>query len=759
MSSVGRWCGAFDPTCTRKALGAFNPACTRKALGVFGPACTREPHGAFGADSTVRRVALVGNPNVGKSTVFNTLTGLRQHTGNWAGVTVSCAFGSFSVTPEKDSSALNFSVVDLPGIYSFDVRSEEEAATKRFVENEMYDFLLLICDSTCPERGLCLLRQVTDIVKDRKTEELPQFILCMNLWDEAARKGIQIDLELMEQELGIPVVPCCGRTKKGVQKLREALAKLCAEDCRGNSPVSGNDDCCGNCSVTDNAYCSGNCSVTNNESYHDNCSVAGNVDCSVDKCGAACHCCSCSRLPSAFSPAELAGRSVTYTRKDHRKREERLDRLLTGPFTGMLLMCLMLTGIFWLTIVGANYPSELLWSLFFSIEKQLSDGLASLGAAPWFINMSISGVYRAVAWIVSVMLPPMAIFFPLFTLLEDLGYLPRAAFNMDGAFQRCHACGKQCLTMAMGLGCNAAGVTGCRIIDSPRERLIAILTNSLVPCNGRFPLLLTMISLMVGTSAIGAATTVESAVVESATIESAAIESAAIEAAAVEAATIEASAFFSSALRALLLTGFLLLGVFMTFAASWLLSHTLLKGVPSSFTLELPPYRRPQLGRIIVRSVFDRTLFVLFRAVSVAAPAGLLIWLLANISVNDVSLLLIISGFLEPFGRFIGLDGVILMAFILAFPANEIVLPIILMAYLQNNALVPMDDISGLSSLLAAHGWTLRTVICMSIFTLFHWPCSTTCLTIRKETGSLKWTVAAFLLPTAVGVLLCSIIS
>lgn len=776
LAQPGTVCGEFCPARMREPHEALDPACTRKVHGAFGSARTRESHGAFGADRTVRRVALVGNPNVGKSTVFNTLTGLRQHTGNWAGVTVSCAFGSFSVSPGKDSSALSFSIVDLPGIYSFDVRSEEEAATKRFVENEIYDFLLLICDSTCPERGLCLLRQVTDIVKDRKAEELPQFILCMNLWDEAARKGIQIDLALMEQELGIPVVPCCGRTKKGVQKLREALAKLCAEDCYGDCPVTGNEGCHDNCSVTDNddnsgnspvtdnVDCSGDCSVTGNEGCCGNCPVAGNMDCSDNKCGAVCHCCSCSRLPSAFSPAELARRSVTYTRKDHRKREECLDRLLTGPFTGMLLMCLMLTGIFWLTIVGANYPSELLWGLFFSIEKQLSDGLAYLGAAPWFISMSISGVYRAVAWIVSVMLPPMAIFFPLFTLLEDLGYLPRAAFNMDGAFQRCHACGKQCLTMAMGLGCNAAGVTGCRIIDSPRERLIAILTNSLVPCNGRFPLLLTMISLMVGTSAIGAATTIEPTAIESYVIESATVETAATEAAIIESATTEssaigASAFFSSALRALLLTGFLLLGVFMTFAASWLLSHTLLKGVPSSFTLELPPYRRPQLGRIIVRSVFDRTLFVLFRAVSVAAPAGLLIWLLANISINDVSLLLIISGFLEPFGRFIGLDGVILMAFILAFPANEIVLPIILMAYLQNNALVPMDDMSGLASLLAAHGWTLRTVICMSIFTLFHWPCSTTCLTIRKETGSLKWTVAAFLLPTAVGVLLCSIIS
>lgn len=315
----------------------------------------------------------------------------------------------------------------------------------------------------------------------------------------------------------------------------------------------------------------------------------------------------------------------------------------------------------------------------------------------------------------------MAIFFPLFTLLEDLGYLPRVAFNMDHAFQKCKACGKQCLTMAMGLGCNAAGVVGCRIIDSPRERLIAILTNSMVPCNGRFPTLITLITLFFVAGLGGG--------------------------------------LFASFTSALLLTAVILLGILATLASSWLLSHTLLKGMPSSFTLELPPYRKPQIGKVIVRSIFDRTLFVLGRAVAVAAPAGLLIWILANLQWNGQSLLLTLTGFFDPLGRLMGLDGVILAAFILGFPANEIVLPIILMSYLQTGHLVEMGDSMALGTLLTSHGWTWQTGVCMLIFCLFHWPCSTTCLTIKKETGSWKWTAVAIALPTLLGMGLCILIS
>ncbi len=536
-----------------------------------------------------RRVALMGNPNVGKSTIFNGLTRLRQHTGNWAGVTVSCAMGQFSYGGQ------DFSAVDLPGIYSFDTRSAEEELTKDFILNEDYDFLLVVCDATCLERGLYLLSQAAGLLEHR-------------------------------EEAG--------------------------------------------------------------------------------------------PMPQA----------VTYTKEHYRKREERLDRILTGPFTGTAVMVLLLLGIFWLTITGANYPSSMLWDLFFSLEPRLAEAALSIGLPQWFIDMAVFGVYRVVAWIVSVMLPPMAIFFPLFTLLEDLGYLPRAAFNMDGAFHKCSACGKQCLTMAMGLGCNAAGVVGCRIIDSPRERLIAILTNSLMPCNGRFPLLLTMIALLGAGGGVWAGLPMETPVL-------------------------------SSLLTALVLTLFILAAILAPLGASFLLSRTLLKGVPSSFTLELPPYRRPQPGKVIVRSIFDRTLFVLGRAVAVAAPAGLVFWLLANLTVGGESLLMHIAGFLDPLGALMGLDGIILMAFILGFPANEIVLPIILMAYLQSGVLAPMDDKTAILSLLSANGWTVKTAVCMAVFSLFHWPCSTTCLTIKKETGSLKWTAVSILLPTGIGVLLCMLVN
>lgn len=591
--------------------------------------------------------ALAGNPNVGKSTLFNGLTGLRQKTGNWAGVTVATACGTFT---HHDKTCL---LVDLPGTYSLDTHSKEEEVARQYLSSGEADAVVVVSDATCLERGLHLLKQILSLesIRDRG---IP-VVLCVNLCDEAKRKGIEIDFELLRDVLQFPVIPCCARCREDLLRLKETIL-----ECEGGRE---------------------------------------NYDC-LD-----------------FSPKELAGETVRYTKTNYRRREEIIDRVVTGRFSGSVIMFLLLLGVFWLTMTGANYPSAVLWNMFFALEERLAAGLTALQVPQALIQALVYGVYRVLAWVVSVMLPPMAIFFPLFTLLEDLGYLPRVAFHMDRSFKRCCACGKQCLTMAMGLGCNAAGVIGCRIIDSPRERLIAILTNSLVPCNGRFPTLITLITLMflTGTS----------------------------------------RGVSGTFLSALLLTAAILAGVAATLGCSWVLSHTLLKGVPSAFTLELPPYRRPEVGKVLVRSVFDRTLFVLGRAAAVAAPAGLVIWLLANVTVGGGSLLFHLTGFLDPLGRLMGLDGVILMAFILGFPANEIVVPIMLMAYLQTGCLVEMTDPAALVELLTANGWTWRTALSMMIFCLFHWPCSTTCLTIRKETGSLKWTAVSFLLPTLLGLGLC----
>lgn len=648
-------------------------------------------------------VALAGNPNVGKSTIFNGLTGLRQHTGNWPGVTVASARGTFFVNGQE------YLLVDLPGTYSLAAHSQEEMIARDYICSGEADITMVVCDGTCLERGLHLLKQIVSL--DYVRESGTPLVLCVNLCDEARKKGIEIDFELLQDVLQIPVICCCARCASSLRDIRKAL-----ED-----------------------------SVGQKISY----------DC-LD-----------------FCPKQLAAETVRYTRPNYRRREERIDRFVTGPVTGGIVMFLMLLGVFWLTLSGANAPSAVLWDGLFWFEGRLADAMASIGAPAWLISMLVYGVYRVLAWVVSVMLPPMAIFFPLFTLLEDLGYLPRVAFNMDRAFHRCSACGKQCLTTAMGFGCNAAGVTGCRIIDSPRERLIAILTNSLVPCNGRLPTLFLMITLIfMAVSASGNAGGI------------------------------------TSLLSALMMTLVILLGVAATLGASWLLSHTLLKGIPSAFTLELPPYRRPQIGKVIVRSIFDRTLFVLGRAVIVAAPAGLIIWLLANIlyvgpsagwfafspalssgtaagaaasaaagtamgtaagsavtegitaaGLAAPSLLTCVTGFFEPLGRLLGLDGVILVAFILGFPANEIVMPIILMAYLQTGTLIEMSDSSALFGLLSSHGWTVKTMICMIFFCLFHWPCSTTVLTVKKETGSLKWTAVSVLLPTLIGVCLCLMVT
>ena len=382
-------------------------------------------------------------------------------------------------------------------------------------------------------------------------------------------------------------------------------------------------------------------------------------------------------------------------------------------------MILLLIIIFWITMSGANYPSAALSSLFKYTGDRLHTALNMLSVSPPIISLTMDGIYTTLTWVISVMLPPMAIFFPLFTILEDFGYLPRIAFNLDNAFKSCGAHGKQALTMCMGFGCNACGVTGCRIIESPRERLIAILTNCFVPCNGRFPALITLILIFLACG-FGA---------------------------------------FNSLAAGIILSVFIISGIVVTLLISKLLSKTLLRGIPSSFVLELPPYRRPKFSSIIIRSLLDRTLFVLGRAVVVAAPAGAVIWLAANIEIGDMTVLNHITAFLDPFGRIIGVDGVIIAAFILGFPANEIVIPIMLMCYLSTGMLTDYSSLSQLHATLTECGWTVQTAISVLILCMFHFPCGTTCLTIKKETGSLKWTALAFIIPTVTGIFLCLILN
>lgn len=678
-------------------------------------------------------VALAGNPNVGKSTLFNSLTGSSQHTGNWAGVTVSCFKGSCS------SKKYNYVFADLPGTYSLMAHSAEEALARDGICFGNCDAAVVICDSTCLERNLNLVLQILET-------GIPAMV-CVNFMDEAAKKNIRIDLPALSRELSAPVAGTTARKKRSLEHFLDRLDETV--DHPDTEPFHISYDAAVEQAISmllpfteplssrlsprwlalrllendPGLLRSLNTFLGRDLSEDDAlCQAVRQARSHLDQAGIFEDDLKDRIVSGIVNTAEsIASRTVSLPEKPYGKRDAFWDRILTGRLAGYPAMIGLLALIFWLTITGANYPSALLSSLFFSFQEKLTAAFMAVNAPQWLHGILVLGVYRVLAWVISVMLPPMAIFFPLFTLLEDFGYLPRIAYNLDRPFQCCKACGKQALTMAMGFGCNAAGVTGCRIIDSPRERLIAILTNSFVPCNGRLPALVTLITLFF---------------------------------------TGASSADPISSLRpALILTFFILTGVAATFFVSRLLSATVLKGMPSSFTLELPPYRRPQIGRVIWRSILDRTLFILGRAAAVAAPAGLVIWILANVSIGDISLLARFSGYLDPIGRLMGMDGVILMAFILGLPANEIVIPIIIMAYTSQGTLIEPGNLSDLHTLLISQGWTWVTALCTMVFFLFHWPCSTTLMTIKKETGSLKWTCLAVLLPTACGVILCMAIT
>ena len=593
-------------------------------------------------------IVLLGNPNVGKTTLFNSLTGLRQHTGNWPGKTVSNAEGKIKIKNKT------YNLIDLPGIYSLNAYSEEEQIAKNFIKNKDIDIILVVVDATSLERNLNLVLETKNIKNN--------IIVCLNLLDEAKKKNINIDIKKLEKKLNLPVIGMSAREKLGINKLIEKIENYKVPKQKDEYIINTEEKA---------------------KTIYENC--------------------------------------VTLKEENYNKKTIKIDKILTSKKYGIPIMLLTLGIILWITIIGANYPSELLNKGLFYIYDKLLILLTNLGINITIIDFLLNGIYKVVAWVISVMLPPMAIFFPLFTLLEDLGYLPRIAFNMDKVFKKCGAHGKQSLTMCMGYGCNACGVIGCRIIQSKKEKLIAILTNVFSPCNGRFPTLIAIISIFLVSAS--------------------------------------SNKFASSTLSALTLLGLIIFSVLITLLISKILSKTILKGEPSSFTLELPPYRKPKILDTIIRSILDRTIFVLGRAIYISIPAGILIWLTANITINNVSILSYLSNFLEPLGSLIGLDGPILIAFFLGLPANEIVIPILLMAYTQMTSLTDYSSLTELKTLLSNNNWTIITAISFMIFTICHFPCGTTIMTIKKETNNIKWTLLSILIPTITGLILCFIVS